>query len=366
MNRRESIALLGATTVISSHARAQPAVAPPAGIRQGWLDRHQEAIIDPSLPIIDAHHHLYDRPAVRYLFPEILRDVGSGHNIVATVYMQAHSMYRAGGPAEMRSVGEVEFANGVAAMSASGNYGKTRICHGIVGQADLTLGGRVEPVLATLARAGGGRFKGIRHITAWDADVSLQNPDYPAPPGLLADRTFREGLAVLDRLKLSFDAWLYHPQLGELAQLAGVFPDLKIVLNHIGGPLAIGAYRGKHEEVFASWSASMKALAAHENLYIKIGGLGQRYYGLDFDKRSEPPSSDTLANAFRPYFETCIEAFGPSRSMFESNFPVDKVAYSYPVFWNACKLIAKNASNAEKTDLFAGTAVRFYRLEPVT
>src|SRR5262249_1657279 len=155
----------------------------------------------------------------------------------ATVFVQAHSMYRASGPIELRPVGEVEFANGIAAMSASGLYGKTRICHGIVGQADLMLGGRVEQVLAALARAGNGRFKGIRHITAWDADVSLQNPDYPAPPGLLGDRNFREGLAVLDRLKLSFDAWLYHPQLDELARLARAFPDLKIVLNHIGGPL---------------------------------------------------------------------------------------------------------------------------------
>jgi predicted TIM-barrel fold metal-dependent hydrolase len=347
-------------------AHAQQTIVPPAAIRQDWLDRHQEAIIDPDLPIIDPHHHLFDRPGARYLFPEFLHDVSSGHNIVATVFVQAHSMYRATGPAELRPVGEVEFANGVAAMGASGLYGKTRICHGIVGQADLTLGSRVEPVLAALVRAGGGRFKGIRHITAWDADVSLQNPDYPAPPGLLGDRTFREGLAVLDRLKLSFDAWLYHPQLGELTQVAGAFSDLKIVLNHIGGPLAIGAYRGRRDEVFAGWSASIKALAAHENLYIKVGGLGQRVCGFDFNEGTEPPSSETLANTFRPYFETCIEAFGPSRSMFESNFPVDKVAYSYPVFWNACKLIAKSVSNAEKADLFAHTAARFYRLDPVT
>jgi L-fuconolactonase len=269
------------------------------------------------------------------------------------------------GPVEMRPVGEVEFVNGVAAMSASGIYGKTRVAAGIVGQADLTLGSRVEPVLSALARAGGDRFRGIRHITSWDADASIRNPDYPSPPGLMADKTFREGVAMVGRLGLSFETFLYHPQIDELANLAGSFPDVKIVLNHLGGPLGIGAYRGKRNEVFSRWAASMKALAARQNVYIKIGGLGQRYSGLGFNEQAEQPSSDVLAAAFRPYVETCIKAFGTSRSMFESNFPVDKVAYSYQVFWNACKLLAKGASNTEKADLFAGTAARVYRLDAI-
>ena len=292
-------------------------------------------------------------------------DVNSGHNIVATVFVQAHSMYRANGPVELRPIGEVEFANGIAAMSASGIYGKARVCHGIVGHADLTMGTRVEPVLTALLHAGGDRFRGIRHITSWDSDESLRNPDYPSPPGLLADRTFREGFAVLGHLGLSFDAMLYHPQIDELANLAGAFPNVRIVLNHIGCPLGIGAYRSNRSEVFSRWSTSIKALAAHQNVYIKIGGLGSRYYGFDFNEQTEPPSSEALASAFRPYFDTCIEAFGPSRSMFESNFPVDKVSYSYPVFWNACKLIAHGASQTEKADLFAETAARFYRLNPI-
>jgi L-fuconolactonase len=223
------------------------------------------------------------------------------------------------------------------------------------------LGSRVEPVFAALARAGGDRFRGIRPITAWDADASI-----PANPGvvprLLADRTFREGFAVLSRLGLSFDVSVYHPQIDEVANLAGAFPDVRIVLNHVGRPLGIGPYRGKRNEVFSRWAASIKALAVHQNVYIKVGGLGLNENGLGFNEQTEPPSSEMLATTFRPYVETCIEAFGTSRSMFESNFPVDKVAYSYPVFWNACKLLAKGASNAEKADLFAGTAVRFYRL----
>ena len=196
----------------------------------------------------------------------MLADTSSGHNIVATVFVQARAMHRASGPAEMRHVGETEFVNGVAAMSASGIYGKTRHCAGIVGHADLALGGRVEPVLAAHIRAGGDRFRGIRHITAWDADTSVRNPAYSPPPGLLSDKTFREGFAVLGRLGLSFDAWLYHPQIDEVAGLARAFPETTIVLNHVGGPIGIGAYAGKHEEVLPGWAASIKALAACPNV----------------------------------------------------------------------------------------------------
>ena len=272
-------------------------------------------------------------------------------------------MYRATGPEELRPVGETEFVNGVAAMSASGIYGRTRHCAGIVGHADLTLGTRVEPVLAALVRAGGDRFRGIRHIAAWDADASLRNPAYSPPRGLLADKTFREGFAVLGRLGLSFDAWLYHPQIGELADLARAFPATKIVLNHVGGPIGIGAYAEKRKEVFAAWAAAIEALAACPNVCVKLGGLGMRMGGFGFHEQPEPPSSAALAAAWQPFVETCIAAFGASRCMFESNFPVDKGSYSYPVFWNACKLLAKAASHGEKADLFAGTAARFYRLD---
>jgi L-fuconolactonase len=333
-------------------------------IRQDWLDRRQEPIIEPELPIIDPHHHLWDRPGWRYLLDDLLGDVNSGHNVVATVFVQARAMYRESGPEEMRPLGEVEFVNGVAAMSATGIYGKSRVCAGIVGHADLALGSRVEPVLAALMRAGSERFRGIRHITAWDADISVRNPAYSPPRGLMSDKTFRAGFAVLGRLGLSFDAWLYHPQLHELTDLARAFPDTLIVLNHVGGPIGIGAaYAGKRKEIFPAWAASIKGLAACPNVYVKLGGLGMRLGGFGFHEFPEAPSSETLAAAWRPYIETCIEAFGPSRSMFESNFPVDKGSYSYPVFWNACKLMTKGASPGERTDLFARTATRFYRLE---
>jgi predicted TIM-barrel fold metal-dependent hydrolase len=334
-------------------------------VRQDWLDRRREPILEPELPIIDPHHHLWDRPDWRYLLDELLADTNSGHNILATVFVQARAMTRATGPVEMRPLGETEFVNGVAAMSASGIYGKTRVCAGIVGHADLTLGSRVEPVLAAHMRAAGDRFRGIRHTTAWDADSSIRNPAYNPPRGLLGDKTFRQGFAVLGRLGLSFDAWLYHPQIDELADLARAFPQTMIVLNHVGGPIGIGAYAGRHKEVFPVWASSIRGIAAGPNVCVKLGGLGMRMGGFGFHEQAEPPSSETLAATWRPYMDTCIEAFGASRCMFESNFPVDKGSYSYPVFWNACKILAKEASAREKAQLFAGTAARFYRLEGI-
>jgi predicted TIM-barrel fold metal-dependent hydrolase len=334
-----------------------------SSVRQDWLDRHSEPVLEPALPIVDPHHHLWERPGLRYFLPELLADTGSGHNVVATVYVQARAMYRDAGPIEMRPLGETEFANGMAAMSASGLYGKTKVAAGIVGHADLTLGARVEAVLEAQMRTATERFRGIRHITAWDADSSILNPNYPAPRGLLGDKTFREGFAVLSRFRLSFDAWLYHPQIDELADLADAFPNTKIVVDHVGGPIGSGAYSGRRDEVFAKWKASIESLAARPNCYVKLGGLGQDITGLGFSQRPEAPDSEVLAAAFRPYIETCIEAFGTSRAMFESNFPVDKASYAYSVFWNACKRLAKGAGADEKADLFSETAARFYRLD---
>jgi hypothetical protein len=191
VKRREFItAVGGAVTAWPLTALGQTsAPANNSSVRPEWLDRRKEPILEPELPIIDPHHHLWIRPGSRYLFDDLLADTSSGHNIIATVYVQAHSMYRDSGPIEMRPVGETEFVNGVAAMFASGVFGRTRACAGIVGQADLMLGSRVEPVLTAHLRAGGERFRGIRHITSWDADASINNPDYPSPPRLLGDKT---------------------------------------------------------------------------------------------------------------------------------------------------------------------------------
>jgi len=198
-------------------------------------------------------------------------------------------MYRDQGPEEMRPVGETEFANGMAAMCSSGVYGKTRACAGIVGHADLTLGTRVEPVLSALMRGGGQRFRGIRHGVSWDADPSIVSPASPVRAGVLADKTFRDGVAIVGRLGLSYDVSLYHPQINDVADLATALPDTRIVPNHVGGLLGIGAYLGKRNEVFSSWAASIKALAARPNVYVKLGELGQGYNGFDFNEQAERP-----------------------------------------------------------------------------
>jgi predicted TIM-barrel fold metal-dependent hydrolase len=330
--------------------------------RQDWLALRQEAIIDPQRPIVDPHHHLWDRGGQRYLIEEMTDDIASGHNIVATVYVDCRSMYRATGPEAFRPVGEVEFANGVAAMSASGGYGKAAVCAGIVSHVNLLLGDDARPVLEAEIAAGNSRFRGIRHSSAWDADPDVAGMYATRPKGLLLDSSFRKGFACLAPLGLSFDAWLFHPQIGELTDLARAFPDTRIVLDHCGGPVGIGRYANRRDEIFPVWKASIREIAKCPNVTVKLGGLAMRLLGYDFHERPMPPSSEEAAAAWRPYIETCIEAFGPKRGMFESNFPPDKGQCSYQVIFNAFKRIVAQYSEAEKTALFSNTATIFYNL----
>jgi predicted TIM-barrel fold metal-dependent hydrolase len=327
-----------------------------------WLAQTDEDVIEPDLPIIDPHHHLWDRDN-RYLFDDLLDDTESGHNIRATVYIQCRSMYRAQGPVELQAVGETEFVNGVAAMSASGHYGPMRACAGIVSHADFRIGARVGEVLDAHAAVAGDRFKGIRFSTPWDNDVQLT----PVRPdkGIMGDATWREGFAQLAPRKLTYDALLFHTQLGELTDLARAFPQTAIVLNHVGNPIGIGPYASRRDEVFKQWQAGINEIAKCQNVVVKLGGLGMHVFGFGLDKRPRPPSSAELADLWRPYYETCVTAFGPKRSMFESNFPVDKTSCSYKVVWNAFKRMAAGCSGSEKSDLFYGTAARVYRLPKI-
>ena len=325
-----------------------------------WLSKLSEEIIEPDLPIVDPHHHLWDHPGSRYLLDELLADVGSGHNIVRTVFIQCGSGYRMSGPEEMRPVGESEFVRAIA-EKGDRRGGKTRICAGIVSFADLRLAD-VDRVLAAQIEAAGGRFRGIRQIAANDPAI-IGASSYVPPPGLMDDPNFRRGLKRLPAHDLTFEAWIYHPQIATLTEVARECPEVKIVLNHFGGPLGVGPYR--RDEVFPQWRAAIKELSACPNVYVKLGGLAMIVNGFDFHLASLPPSSGEMAAAWRPYVETCIADFGADRCMFESNFPVDKGACSYAVLWNAFKRLAHAASAAEKADLFAGTASRFYRLGEV-
>jgi len=331
--------------------------------REDWLAQTTEDIIDPKRPIVDPHHHLWDRGGLRYMIEEMSDDIASGHNIVATVYVDCRSMYRASGPEAFRPVGEVEFANGVAAMAASGGYGPALICAGIVSHVNLLLGDGAKPVLEAEITAGQGRFRGIRHSSAYDADPDIAHMYATRPQGLLLDSTFRKGFACLAPLDLSFDAWLFHPQLSEFVDLARAFPDTRIVLDHCGGPVGLGRFAGRREQTFAVWKASILEAAKCPNVVVKLGGLAMRLLGFDFHERAMPPSSEEAAAAWRSYIETCIEAFGPARCMFESNFPPDKGQCSYQVIFNAFKRIAAQYSEAEKTALFSKTAADFYRLK---
>jgi predicted TIM-barrel fold metal-dependent hydrolase len=331
---------------------------------EAWLGkRPPEPIVDPDLPIIDTHHHLWERPDHRYLLHEFLADVRTGHTVAATVFVECHSMYRAKGPVEMRPVGEVEFVAGVAAMSDSGSYGATRVAAGIVGFADLTLGDRVEPVLEAQIRAGGGRFRGVRHSAAWDASEVIGNSATAPGPHLLMQSDFRAGLRRLTALGLSLDAWVFHPQLADVVDLARAFPDTTIIMGHVGGPLGYGPYAGKGDEVFASWKARITELARCPNVVMKLGGMMMRLAAYDYRTQPAPPSSAELATLWRPYIEPCIELFGPDRCMFESNFPVDKMGIGWTPLWNALKRLAAGASADEKRALFSGTARRAYRLD---
>jgi L-fuconolactonase len=343
--------------------RSHPsAPSPHLPVRPEWLALHCEDIIEPELPIVDPHHHLWDREGNRYLLFDLLRDVDTGHNVRATVAVEAGAMYRQAAAAELSPVGETEFLNGAAAMSAGGAYGACRVCAGIVGHADLLLREGVRPVLEAHIRAGGDRFRGVRFISVWHPDPAARGSLANSPPHVLIDADFRRGFAQLAPLRLSFDAWMYHTQLPELVELVQAFPETAVILNHVGGAIGIGPYAGKRDAVFADWSAHMRELARCPNVHVKLGGLGMRLFGFDFASRPRPPSSEELAQAWRPYIETCVEAFGAQRCMFESNFPVDKGTCSYAVLWNAFKRIAAGASFTEKQWLFSGTASKVYRL----
>ncbi len=325
-----------------------------------WLAGTAEAVLEPDLPIVDPHHPLWLRNGYLYQMAELAEDLASGHNIVATVFAECHSMYRQDGPEDERSLGETEFVTGQAAMSASGTYGPTRACATMFGNVDMTLGAAVEPLLEKHMAASGGRFRGVRYSTGWDADERIRNVAPEA--GMLVATPTKEAAAVLARMDLELDVWLYHPQLDEVAALADALPGLTIVLNHVGSPILGGPYRGKSDEVFADWRTRIHRVAERENVTVKLGALPIRMPDFEGD-RSVPPGSEEVAAAWRPWLETCIDSFGPERAMIESNCPVQKRWCRYQVCWNAFKRIAADFSASEKHDLFAGAAARAYRME---
>ncbi len=331
-----------------------------------WLELTVEPTLEPGLPICDPHHHFWDYrlariPYQRYLLHELTADIQSGHNVRSTVFIEARAMYRADGPEEMRPVGEVEFVQGLAAASASGLYGPARAAAAIVGHANLNLGEKVAPVLDALQAASPNRFRGIRHSVTWDPHPEVENTAAHKWQGQLASGPFRAGARELAKRGLSFEAWLFSPQLRELVDFARAVPDLTVILNHIGGLLREGPYANRGN-VLPAWRRGIGAVAACSNVYIKLGGLGMPRMGFDWHTRKTPIGSEDLAASMAPFIKYCIDQFGPSRCMFESNFPVDKVSFSYNVLYNAFKLLSVGYSAPERAAMFHDTAARIYRI----
>jgi predicted TIM-barrel fold metal-dependent hydrolase len=291
-----------------------------------------------------------------------LQDIGAGNNVLQTVFIECRSMYRMDGPPEWRPVGQTEFVQGIAAQAASGLFGKTLAAAGIVGYVDLALGQAVAPVIEAHLMAGRNRFRGIRNVLTWHASPDIQSRvnsrDFQANP------KFREGFAYLRKYNLSFDTFVFHTQLSDLIPLARAFPDTPIILEHLGCPLGIGPYSGQREEVFREWRKGIADIAVCPNVIMKISGLGQLLNGFNWHERPVPPGSEELARTLSPYVDHCLETFGIGRCLFESNFPVDRVSFSYTVLWNAFKRLTKGFSAGERAALFHDNAVRVYRLTP--
>ena len=324
-----------------------------------------EAALEPDLPIVDAHHHLFGEAtdSQYYRIPDLERDIGAGHRIIGTVCVEAYQWaWRRTGPPALRPVGEVEWMVAATAAPTRTQRGPCYVAAGIVANADLELGSAVADVLDAELEAGQGRLRGIRHHAVYDDGLVGSFLKHRGRPHVLLDAEFRRGFAELERRELSFDAWVFFNQLGELIDLADAFPHTRIVLNHVGGVLGVGEFRARRSAVLQQWTDSLRALAARSNVYVKIGGMGMAMFGFEFEHQPKPASSDELAKAWGPCIDACIEAFGTHRCMFESNFPVDKQSCGYTELWNAFKIASRSLSLEERRDLFYRTACHAYRL----
>ena len=331
-------------------------------INEEWLEKIKEDAIEPEIPIIDPHHHLWNQANVhvdkQYMIENLVADLDSGHNVVSTVFIECSAFYRETGPTFFRPVGETELVNQVAEEAAADGSETRKLCAGIVGHADLTLGEEVDAVLEAHLKVAPERFRGIRHSVSWDPSSEVRGT---REPGLLSNTKFREGARRLPVYDLSFEAWLYHPQIPELIDFAHACPEVTIIFDHFGGPLGIGPYVGQRSEIYQKWNEDVAELAKCQNVFAKLGGLNMAINGFGWHKRVIPPTSDELA-ANKHYYLHTIDCFGPERCMFESNFPVDKVSCSYGVLWNSFKKMVSHLTRTQKTDLFHDTAKRVYRL----
>ena len=329
-----------------------------------WLALTKESTLEPEIPICDPHHHFWEyRPEPpayqRYLLEDLAEDINSGHNVRSTVFIEVSANYRTDGPEEMRPVGEVEFVEALAEASATGRYGPGQAAAGIIGRTDLKRGALAGPVLEALQAASPSRFRGIRHSVGWDPHPEVLDREIE---GCLVHAGYREGAKTLSSMGLCLETSLYFPQLPALAEFAKALPDLTIVLNHLGGLMRTGPYAGREDEVGTAWRSGIDQVAECPNIIMKLGGVGMPRMGFDLHTRTQPVGSEELAQSIAPFINYSIEKFGPDRCMFESNFPVDKVSFSYHVLFNAFKRVSQAYTASERSSLFHDTAARVYRL----
>jgi len=326
-----------------------------------WLAGTIETAIEPDLEIVDPHHHLWDTVTHYGLYEldDLRLDASAGHRVVETVFIDCGANYRTDGPEALRPVGETEYVAGRADESDRTD-GVTIAA--IVSHADLTLGVDVGPVLDAHVEAAGGRFRGIRHSGARTKDSSVPPSRVAPPAGLYRQSDFQAGARVLAERGLSFEAWQYHHQLDDVAALAEAVPELPIIVNHLGGPLGVRGEPGRLPAIHDETRRGLEPLAETDNVVIKLGGVGMTRFGTGWETRERPPSSDEVAEVWGGLIGWTIETFGPSRCMFESNYPVDGETTSYAVLWNAFKKLSADLAPEARADLFAGTARRVYRL----
>ena len=330
-------------------------------LNRSWLAKGTEEAIEPDLEIVDPHHHMWDTETRygRYELADLRLDTGAGHNVVETVFIDCGANYRTDGPDALRPVGETDY---IAGRATASEQTPGAVIAAIVSHADLMLGAAAEDVLAAHVDAAGGRFRGIRHAGARSDDDAIPTSRVQPPADLYRQPVFQEGARTLAAMGLSFEAWQYHPQLDMVADLARAVPELSIIVNHLGGPIGVGSYADRRDEVLADLRRSLADLAQLDNISLKVGGIGMTRFGARWHEADEPPTSDQLLAEWGDTLRYAIDTFGPDRCMFESNFPVDGETTSYVALWNTFKKASADYSVEERADLFAGTARRVYRL----
>tara|TARA_B100000575_G_scaffold63414_1_gene48476 strand:- start:395 stop:1435 length:1041 start_codon:yes stop_codon:yes gene_type:complete len=336
-----------------------------------WLKKIREDVIDPEQRIIDPHHHLWPKTnegsanvkrlrLYNYMLEDFWQDTSSGHNVTDSVYIECSEFFWNSEKEHLNPVGETEHIKGLAQLSQK-NSTKTSIS-GIIGHANLLLGKDVNEVLERHIDIGGNLFKGIRHAGSWDPSDKINNSHHNPPRDMYLMKEFGEGVKALRNKSLVFEAWQYHHQLTQVVHLARNNPDLVIVLDHFSGPLGVGSYATKKEEVYDNWKKDLKELSRCDNVIAKLGGLAMPVNGLGFETNPNPPTSNEFMSIQRQFYLTTIDFFGTERCMFESNFPVDKYSVSYHVLWNAFKNLVKDFSQTEKDHLFFKTASNVYNI----